>query len=170
LADLADLKSFGEQASAVLTDLFARASKDGDKSDPGPAVAAVATHRKLVGESTQPTEAPLEARTAAIVGARTVLTQTLLGAASSRVQLKETDVREIQALRTSLRNAFGLLLEMEAFAPIARLLDDGQIQTISADLDRAEREIKQRRRAKQVLDSVVQVVITAAGIAAKVAA
>jgi hypothetical protein len=62
------------------------------------------------------------------------------------------------------------LLTQAAFASIPTLISPGEITQIEANLQRAATEIQQRQQAKQVLDGVVQTVIIAARLAAKVAA
>lgn len=170
MADLTDFKRFADQILPVLKDLYAKASTSAPTPDPQTASDAITVLQKLVSESGAVTPAPAGQRAEAITAVRGVLTDAIAEAASSNVALDPTDVRTMRALWNSLGNTLGLLLEQEALKDIAQLLSSTEIARISTDLGQAKAEIKQRQQAKQTLDLVVKVVITAANIASKLAA
>jgi len=166
MADLNDLKTFGETIVPAVRDLFGKITT-GQKADPQPALAAIDRLKKLVGEAGASTPGGIGPRVAAIQAERNALTETLLSAASSNTALRDEDVRVIQLQRNALRNRMGQLIEIDVFTDIAQLLTPTDIQTIGGALTRAQSEIRGRQEAKQILDVVVQVLITAGNIAAK---
>ena len=83
--------------------------------------------------------------------------------------LSESTVLTIQAQRNALRNQFALLLEKSVFEDIPRLLSDSDIDRFSNQLERAQKDIGDRRKAKQTVDTVVSVALLAAKLAAKLA-
>jgi hydrogenase-4 membrane subunit HyfE len=155
MANLNDLKTFGESLVPIVRDLVQKVVNNQQKPDTRAEDAAIAN-------------LSLEQRAAAIVSMRTSLTEILIQAATSQISLSDTQVLTIQTQRNALRNAFGMLAEQAAFAPIATLLQPPEIAAISTDLDRARQGIQQRQAAKDILDTVVTVAIVAAKIAAKV--
>jgi len=167
MADLDDLKAFGEGIVPVVRDLFDRIAKGQKVADTQAATAALDSLKKLVAQATATTPGGIGPRVAALQAERNALTETLISAASSPVALRDEDVRVIQLQRNALRNRMGQLIETEAFSDIAQLLSATDVQKISADLARAQSEIRQRQDAKQILDIVVQVLITAGTIASK---
>jgi hypothetical protein len=169
MADLNDLKKFGESLLPIIQDLVQKAANDRQKPDTSAEDAAIAQLKKLVSESSQVTPASLEGRAAAIVAMRTALTEMLIQAATNQISLSETQVLTLQTQRNALRNAFGLLAEQSAFNPIATLLGQAEVTKISNDLDLARQGIQARKIAKDILDTVVTVAIVASQIAVKVA-
>jgi hypothetical protein len=167
MADLDDLKAFGEGIVPVVRDLFERIAKGQKVADSQPAMAAIERLKKLVAQANATTPGGIGPRVAALQAERNALTEMLINAASSNVALRDEDVRTIQLQRNALRNRMGQLIEIEVFTDIAQLLTPADIQQIGANLARAQTEIRQRQDAKQILDVVVQVVITAGSIAAK---
>jgi hypothetical protein len=167
MADLDDLKAFGEGIVPVVRDLFDRIAKGQKVVDTQPAMAAIDRLKKLVAQASATTPGGIGPRVAALQAERSALTEMLINAASSNAALRDEDVRVIQLQRNALRNRMGQLIETEAFSDIAQLLTAADVQKISADLARAQNEIRQRQDAKQILDIVVQVLITAGTIASK---
>ncbi len=167
MADLNDLKTFGETIVPVVRDLFDKI-KTGQKADGQPALAAIDRLKKLVGEAGASTPGGIGPRVAAIQAERSALTETLLSAASSATSLRDEDVRVIQLQRNALRNRMGQLIEIDVFNDIAQLLTAADIRDIGAALTRAQAEIRGRQEAKQILDVVVQVLIAAGNIATKI--
>ena len=167
MADLDDLKAFGESIVPVVRDLFDRIAKGQKVVDTQPAMAAIDRLKKLVAQASATTPGGIGPRVAALQAERNALTETLINAASSSAALRDEDVRVIQLQRNALRNRMGQLIETEAFNDIAQLLTPSDVQKIGADLARAQGDIRQRQDAKQILDIVVQVLITAGTIAAK---
>lgn len=170
MTKVGDLKEFGEELVPIIKELIMLAEKDQDKSDTGPEVAIITKLQKLVKESNKTTEASFESRAVAIVANRRALTEILREAAKHQIKLSDTQVRTIEVQRTALRNAYGLLLERKAFDPIARLLSDNDIKRLKKRLDGARQEVRQRRKAKKLLDTIIQAGIIAGRIAVKLAA
>lgn len=169
MADLNDLKSFGESLTPILQDLVQKWADDQKKPDTTAEVAAIAQLKTFVSQAGQETEAELEARAAAIVALRTSLTDLLINAATNDVSLSVNQALTIQTQRNALRSAFGMLAEQSAFNPIASLLSPAEITNISADLDQARQGIQAKTTAKDILDTVVTVAVIASKIAVKVA-
>src|SRR5262249_38346994 len=115
MADLSDLKSFGESLVPIFQDLVAKWNDDLKKPDTTEEDAAIAQLQKFISQAGQPTEADLEARAGAIVALRSALTELLMKAATNQVSLTEAQALTLQTQRTALRNAFGLLAERSAF-------------------------------------------------------
>jgi len=170
MADLTDFKRFADQILPVLKDLYAKATTGAPTPDPPSAGNAIAVLQKLVSESGAVTPAPAGKRAEAITAMRGVLTDAIAEAVSSNVTLDPIDLRTMRALWNSLGNALGLLLEQEAFKDIPQLLAPTEIARISTDLGQTNVEIKQRQQAKQTLDLVIKVIITAANLSAKLVA
>ncbi len=169
MANLKDLKQLGEDLVPIVKDLFNLIVTDADKPDKRREKAVVQRLKKLISEAKTPTQASLAERAEAIGAVRTALTEVLIKAASSNQALPDTTIRIIQTQRNALRNAFGLLLERAAFEDIPQLLPDSKIDQISTQLEKADEEIAERRKAKKILDTIVKVAITAGKIAAKLA-
>lgn len=169
MADLTDFKRFADQILPFIKALFSKAATGAPQPDPQNAYNAIAVLQKLVSESGAVTPAPAGQRAEAITAVRGVLTEAIAEAASGTVALDPTDLRTMRALWNSLGNTLGLLLEQEALKDIPQLLSPTDITRISTDLGQANAEIKQRQQAKNTLDLVVKVIITAANIATKLA-
>jgi hypothetical protein len=169
MADLKDLKKTGEDLVPIFKELFELIKTDAGKADKHPENAVVQRLKKLISEAKQPTKADLAERAEAIGKVRTALTEVLIQSASSKQALPKTTTRIIQTQRNALRNAFGLLLERAAFEDIPQLLPDSKLDQISIHLEKAASEIAQRQKAKEILDTTVNVAITAAKIAVKLA-
>jgi hypothetical protein len=165
MANLTDLRDFGDALKKIWSDLAAL--KDKPVDDPGPEQAVIDKLAKLVAESDQTTQAEVEARAAAIVSNRAALTDLLTAAASNTnpIQLDPQKVILINAQRTALGSAYGLLLERQAFQPIAKLLSKEEMVAITAELKGARVEIQQRKKVQAVIDLMVDVALTGAKIA-----
>ena len=79
-----------------------------------------------------------------------------------------SDRNIIEAQFNALENRAGQLLTKAAFSSIPTLIPPDQISQIETSLRQAAAEVRERQLAKQVLDGVVQTVIIAARLAAKV--
>lgn len=169
MADLNDLKTFGQSLIPVFQDLVDKWASDVPIPDTSAEDAAIARLKNFVSQAGQSTQAALEARAGAIVAMRTALTELLMQAATNDVSLSDAQVLILQTQRNALRNAFGLLAEQSAFNPIASLLSPNDITQISGDLDQARQGIQAKNTAKDVLDTVITVAIVASQIAVKVA-
>jgi flagellar hook-basal body complex protein FliE len=167
MADLKDLKKIGEDLVPILKELFELVKTGADKTEKGSENRVIQQLKKLIDESKQPTQASLEDRAAAIVAARTALTEVLIQSASSNQALPEPTVRIIQTQRNALRNAYGLLLERSAFEDIPQLLSNEELGQISSNLENAASEIAQRQAAQKILETTVNVAILVAKIAVK---
>jgi hypothetical protein len=170
MADLNDLKTFGESLIPIVQDVVQKLVNDQQKPDTSAEDAAILQLAKFVSEAGQQTEAALEGRAAAIVAMRTALTTILMKAATNEISLSDPQALIIQTQRNALRNAFGMLAERSAFDPIAVLLPPADVTKISGDLEQARQGIQAKKTAKDILDTVVTVAVVAAQIAVKVAA
>jgi hypothetical protein len=170
MADIKDLQKFAEDIVPVLKDLFPRASAGSAAPPADPALEATRKLQKLVAEAPAGTAATNLEAAAAVTAVRRALLAVLMGAATSNVTLSSTDANIIEVQFNALENRAGQLLAQAAFASIPTLIPPGEITQIETNLRQAAEEIQKRQQAKQVLDGVVQTVITAARIAAKVAA
>lgn len=170
MADIKDLQKFAEDIVPVLKDLFPRASAGSAAPLSDPALEATRKLQKLVAEAPAGTAATNLEAAAAVTAVRRALLAVLMGAATSNVTLSSTDANIIEVQFNALENRAGQLLAQAAFASIPTLIPPGEITQIETNLRQAAEEIQKRQQAKQVLDGVVQTVITAARIAAKVAA
>jgi hypothetical protein len=170
MANIKDLEKFAEDIIPVLKDLFPRASADSEAPPADPALEATRKLQKLVAETRRGTAATNLEAAAAVTAVRRALLAVLMGAATSNVALSQTDANIIEVQFNALESRAGQLLAQAAFARIPTLITPDEITQIEATLRRATAEIQQRQQAKQVLDGVVQTVITAARLAAKIAA
>ena len=82
---------------------------------------------------------------------------------------EETRLRIVEAQHNALGASFGRLLEQSAFAAIPKLLDDGEIAKISKTLAEADQAISQRQTVKDILDLTVNIALTGAKIAVRLA-
>lgn len=170
MANIKELQQFAEEIIPVLKDLFPRVSAGSAAPPPDPALLATRKLQKLVAQAPAGTAATNLEAAAAVTAVRRTLLAVLTGAATSNgVALSQTDANIIEVQFNALENRAGQLLAQAAFASIPTLIPAGEITQIEANLREAATEIQQRQQAKQVLDGVVQTVITAARIAAKVA-
>lgn len=171
MANIKDLQQFADEIIPVLNDLFPRVSAGSAAPPPDAALVATRKLQKLVAEAPAATAATNIEAAAAVTAVRRALLAVLTGAATSNgVALSPTDANIIEVQFNALENRAGQLLAQAAFASIPTLMTSGEITQIDANLRAAAAEIQQREQAKRVLDGVVQTVITAARIAAKVAA
>ena len=168
MANLNDLKKFGDILIPALKDIFAKTG-EGDDQPSGDLARAIDRLKKLVSEAADLTPGSLAQRSEAIVAARGVLNEIIVQGCSNNSALPEATVLTIQAQRNALRNQFGLLLEKSVFEDIPRLLSDSDIDRFSNQLERAQKDIEHRRKAKQTVDTVVSVALLAAKLTAKLA-
>ena len=170
MADIKDLQKFAEDIVPVLKNLFPRAAAGSAAGTPtDPALAATRKLQKLVSDAPTATAATNIEAAAAVTAVRRALLAVLMEAATSNVALVQTDANIIEVQFNALEGRAGQLLAMAAFASIPMLIPAGDIGRIEVDLNKAADEIRQRQQAKQILDGVVQTVIIAARIAAKIA-
>ncbi|HEY3197475.1 MAG TPA: hypothetical protein VGJ57_05645 [Nitrospirales bacterium] len=168
MASLSDLKKFSEILIPALKDIFATTGEGDDRPD-ADLTRAIDRLKKLVSEAADPTPASLAQRSEAIVAARAVLNEIIIQGCTNAASLSESTVLTIQAQRNALRNQFALLLEKSVFEDIPRLLSDNDMDRFSNQLERAQKDIEDRRKAKQTVDTVVSVALLAAKLAAKLA-
>ena len=168
MANLTDLKKFSDFLVPALDRIFKKLG-DGEGSSEPDMDKALERLRKFISEAGDPTPASLAQRSEAIVASRAVLNEIMVQAASNCTPLPETSVNTIQAQRNALRNQFGLLLEMNVFEDIPRLLSNSDIDRFSNQLERAQGDIAARQKAKQTLDTVISAALIAAKIASKLA-
>ncbi|OOP55299.1 MAG: hypothetical protein AYP45_15645 [Candidatus Brocadia carolinensis] len=170
MSNLKDLKDVGKELVPILKDLFDLIKNSTNKNDKSSENAMIQRLNKLILEGNTTTPGSLAERAEAIVAVRAALTEIIVQSTASNNPLPETTTRIIMAERNALRSAYGLLLERAVFEDIPQLLTSSEIEEISKTIRKAESEIAQRQRAKDILDTVINVAIAAANIAVKVAA
>ena len=168
MANLSDLKKFSDILIPALKDIFATTGEGDDQPD-ADLTRAIDRLKKLVSEAADPTPASLAQRSEAIVAARAVLNEIIIQGCTNAASLSDSTGLTIQAQRNALRNQFALLLEKSVFEDIPRLLSDNDMDRFSNQLERAQKDIEDRRKAKQTVDTVVSVALLAAKLAAKLA-
>lgn len=168
MAQLSDLKAAGEELLPVVKRLFdlAKGEKVSDKSRE----AAVVTRlKKVAAEANRPTRGDLVARAETVLSSKEALGEIIVEARTNPGSVDPTKLRIVEAQHNALGASFGRLLELSAFDAIPNLLDDEEIASISESLDKAEREIAARKLAREILDVTVDVAITGAKIATRLA-
>lgn len=169
MSNLKDLKELGEGLVQILKKLFDPIKDNANKNDKSSEKAMIQRLRKLILEANATTPGSLAERVEAIVAVRAALTEIIVQSESSNNPLPETKKRILDAEINALKSAYGLLLERAVFEDIPQLLTSSEIEIISETINKAEKEIAQRQMAKDILDTVINVAIAAANIAAKVA-
>lgn len=169
MADLRDLQQFAHDIVPVFRDLFRLVEGAPPAAVGQPALAAIAKLQKLAAEASVATVATNIEAAAAVTAVRGTVLALLTEAAGSPVALAQTDLNTMQVLFNSLEARAGRLLAQAAFASIPTLISAEDLRRITADLQQAEVDIRTRQQAKEVLNAVVNTVIVAARIAAKVA-
>lgn len=169
MADLDDLKAVGEKLVPILKDLFSRLKQGKDKTSRTAEDAVIERLKKVVTAANKKTPADIGERAAAIVATRGALIETMIQAASNPESISETKARIINKQLNTLKHKYGLLLEMSVFANIAKLLTATEITRYSKNLKKAKDDVASREKAKQLINTMVDVAIVAAKIAAKVA-
>ncbi len=169
MANIADLKNAVEELTPVVKELFRLAALNADRDNKAPEHRVVEKLRRLASEADNPTAASLQQRAETIGAARSALTEILVQALSSDAIVPETTLRLVRAERTNLRSAFADVLVLSTFEDIPALLRPAEVDSISASLTEADREIRQRQKASDILQSVINVAIKGAEIAVKLA-
>lgn len=169
MADLEDLKRSAEELKSVVRTLSELARSGEEEDDKTNEHAVVQRLLKLVGDSNTITPANLNERAEAIGAARSALSEIIIQDILSQTVFDSTKIRTVKARRNSLERAFGRLLERAAFDPITALLSSNEIQQISKTLNAADKDIRDRKKAKEILDSIVEVAVKAADVALKLA-
>jgi hypothetical protein len=171
MANLGDFIKIGEQLKGIFIALIQKWSKNEEINDEDRIKEreVITKLKELLATASEPTHASLGDRAESIVKARAALNEILIQVAQQRVSLPQERIRVIRAELINLQSAFGLLLEIEVFKPIERLLPMAQIQQISQALDGARQEIENRREAKQALDTMIDIGIIVAKLAANLA-
>lgn len=169
MADLKDLKKLNEEALPLLRRLFALAGMEGERAETTGEEKVLAHLRKLVVEARDPTDGSLEQRAETIRASRHVLTEVLIEDATRVAALTASRRRRVETQRNALAASFGRLLERATFEPIPSLLDAAELSEVEGDLERAGEEIDVRRRARDLLEIMVDMVITGARIAGRLA-
>lgn len=169
MSNLNDLKKIGEDLVPIFKNLFELIKNNANKDDKSQESAVIKLLKKFVSEAKSETLTNDKEKRKAIIAMNKALTELMINAASSTHPLSKTTAMDIDDQSTTLRDALGLIGESEVFENIPTLLPDNEIQEISKTLEGADKEIAQRQMAKDILDTVINVAIAAANIAAKVA-
>ena len=169
MADLADLLKAGEELEALIKELFTLAGTDKDRENKSGEQRVVKRLKKLVKEAKQKTPATLNERADTMAAHHTALTKALVQAKTNPGVVSQSEFNVIKTQWTDLGGAIGALSELAAFEPIAGLLDDHEIVEISMSMEKADKEIKDRQKASDILNTVVNVAVVGAKIATKLA-
>lgn len=169
MAKLADLRHSAEELISIVRTLSELARAGEDEDDKTNEHAVVKRLLTLVGDSNTITPADLNERAEAIGAARSALSEIIIQDTLSQTVFDSTAIRIVKARRNSLQRTFGRLLERTAFDPIADLLSSNEIKQISDTLTAADKDIRDRQKAKDILDSIVGVAVKAADVALKLA-
>ncbi len=169
MADLADLKTVGEELVPLIRDLFTRARTDAIKQNRSGEAAVISRLRKLNSEARTTTQASLNERLGAMVANHTALTEVLIEAAASGSVVDEAEMHAVRVQRRSLDDAIGDLLVREAFDPINKLLSKTTVDAIEDTLKKADDDIAAKQEAKAILDNIIHVATTSANIVTKLA-
>ncbi len=169
MSDLSDLQAVGEDLVPIFKRLFELPDLLADDNDTSAEAAVITRLRKVTTEANQPTGGDLLSRAEAVVSSREALTEIIIQANDRTKALEETRLRIVEAQHNALGASFGRLLEQSAFAAIPKLLDDGEITKISKTLADADQAISQRQTVKDILDLTVNIALTGAKIAVRLA-
>ncbi len=170
MSNLNDLIKIGKDLVPIFVNLFELIKDNKNKADKSDENAVIELLKKFVSEANSKTLTNNKEKRNAIVSMDNALTELMVNAASSTHPLSKATALNIEDQRTALGDALGLITENEVFENIPQLLPDDEISQISNFLKGADQEIAQRQLAKDILDTVINVAITAANIAIKVAA
>lgn len=168
MANLEDLKNVSVDLAGIIKNLFNLAKSNSNVNDKTPENAVVQSLKQVVATSNQPTPASSDERAEAIGKSYNTLS-TILEENLDNSVLSETTITIIKAEQVALQDALGLLAARITFEDIPQLLPESKIKEISATMEEADKAIAQRQRAKDILDAIITVTITAANIASKVA-
>ena len=169
MSDLNDLQALGEELVPIFKRLFALPDLLADEDDTSAEAAVITRLRRVTAEANQPTRGDLLSRADAVISSRDALTEIIIQANARTDAIEETRLRIVEAQHNALGASFGRMLEQSAFAAIPSLLDDGEIAKINESLAKADRAISQRQKVKDILDLTVDIALTSAKIAARLA-
>lgn len=169
MSQLTDIKALGDDLLPIVKDLFDLAKQNGTRDDKAAEIAAISKLKKITAEANQPTRGDLLSTLQTLNASKDSLGEIIIRAREEPGAIPETTVRIVEARHTALGASFGRLLAQSAFAGIPALLDTGEIDAIGKSLDQADDGIKQRQLAKDILDITVDVALTSAKIAMRLA-
>ncbi len=169
MSQLSELKVVGEDLLAIAKKLFDLAGEDKESADKNPEAAVITRLKKVTREANQPTRGDLLARAETVLSSKEALGEIIVKASAKPETVDATKLRIVEAQHNALGASFGRLLEQSAFATIPNLLDDAEIASINDSLDKADQEIAARQKAKDILDVTVDIALTGAKIATRLA-
>ena len=169
MSELSDLKAVGDELVPIVKNLFELANRREKLDDPAPEAAVIVRLKKVIDEADQPTRGDLLTRAEAVLASKEALGEIIVEASITTGTLPDTKLRILEAQHNALGASFGRLLEQSAFAAIPKLLDDDEIGQFNANLATAKNEIESRQMAKDILDVTVNIALTSAKIATRLA-
>jgi hypothetical protein len=169
MSELSDLKAVGDELVPIVKKLFDLANRREKLDNPVPEDAVIARLKKVIDEAGQPTRGDLLARAEAVLASKEALGEIIVEASTTAGAISSTQLRILEAQHNALGASFGRLLEQSAFAAIPKLLDDDEIRQLNANLAAAKKEIEDRQMAKDILDVTVNIALTSAKIATRLA-
>jgi len=169
MANLNLLKDVGTILQPVVKDLATLAASDEArvKADKQEEVAAVKKLRQFVADTGKSTAGSKTQAMAALSAIDDALTELSIQSMSNLVALTPTQAILLSTLISNIESQIGILGLRTVFTAVNRLLSDQDLDLIDKQLQGAEVEIANRAEAKQVLDTVVDVLIVAGQLAAK---
>lgn len=169
MANLNLLKDVGTILKPIVTDLATLAAADEArvKADKQEEAGAVKKLRQFVAASNQPTSGSIVQAMAALSAVDDALTELSIQAMSNQVALTPTQAILLSTLISNIEAQIGVLGLKSVFKTVNQLLSNHDLDLIDKQLQGAEIEIAARAEAKQVLDTVVDVLIVAGKLAIK---
>ena len=169
MSELSDLKAVGDELVPIVKKLFELTNRREKLDNPAPEDAVIVRLKKVIDEANQPTRGDLLARAEAVLASKEALGEIIVEASTTADAISSTQLRILEAQHNALGASFGRLLEQSAFAAIPKLLDDDEIRQFNANLAVAKQEIANRQMAKDILDVTVNIALTSAKIATRLA-
>ena len=169
MSELSDLKAVGDELVPIVKKLFELTNRREKLDNPAPEDAVIVRLKKVIDEANQPTRGDLLARAEAVLASKEALGEIIVEASTTADAISSTQLRILEAQHNALGASFGRLLEQSAFAAIPKLLDDDEIRQFNTNLAEAKKEIASRQMAKDILDVTVNIALTSAKIATRLA-
>ena len=171
MADLADLKQFGQDLAPLVQNLIATWANEekAAASDKADAAAAISQLQEVVNASGQPTVASAGERLEAMIAIRDAIRALIKQAATNSVTLTPDQFDNLQGEKNNLLDAIGRLGVISAFEPIPQLLTPAEADQFKTDIQGALDGLRAKRTAKAILDTAIDVLLIAAKIATKLA-
>lgn len=173
MSELKKLEKVGKEFLPIIKELFELAKKGDNEERSDEAKKAeqklVKELKEIAGRADGSLPMDVSARMLAMIAARSALAEIEIQAMTTSVALDESLVRLLKAEQNTLTSELGRVGEVTVWSHLANLLTPQDIARITRTLEKADEDIKTRKTAKKILDTVVDVVIIAAKLAATAA-